>query len=88
MHKDFSMVFVSDLREPYLTLEVHFKDQRLFKLTRGVGEQIDVEVIDDIYVRSDPVKMKFPIPLMIEVINEAADELKKVPKVCRHSDLH
>ncbi|WP_018974451.1 hypothetical protein [Rudaea cellulosilytica] len=57
---DFTMTFVSEEGREYLVLEVCFRSQRLFQISKeDEDEAMQIEFLTDLYLLKEEVKLKF-----------------------------
>ena len=77
MDNDFEITFLSDSNYKNLTVEISYKDQILCQLNKDNGpDNIEVEFFSDARYLAEKNAMKFNLDRFLQVIAEAAEELK------------
>ncbi|MEQ4531318.1 MAG: hypothetical protein ABN478_08465 [Mixta sp.] len=77
MDNDFEITFLSDSNYKNLTVEISYKDQILCQLNKDNGpDNIEVEFFSDARHLAEKNAMKFNLDRFLQVIAEAAEELK------------
>lgn len=74
---DFSIDFVSDVQCEHLLVEISYKGQRLCVLNKEHGNEfIEIEFVDDLYVLSKKIEMKFSLSEFLIVLAKTKEELR------------
>jgi hypothetical protein len=73
---EFKIDFISSVEFEWLAVEILFRGQRLMQLNREKGiENIEIEILTDIYLLPETVEMKFSLDDFISIISEAKKAL-------------
>jgi len=77
--KDFELEFVSDQAHERLMVEVLFRKQRVFQISREEGEEMKIEILEDHYILEEDVILKFPLADFQRALKEAEIALLECP---------
>ena len=73
---DFRVDFVSDATSEFLLVEISYKAQRLCQINKEKGvDDLEIEFLSDVYLRSEELRMVFPLKEFQHVLHEAAKGL-------------
>ena len=71
----FAHTFITHDDYEYLAVEVSFDGQRVCQVFRSRDDRLDIEILDEHFVLSEPVQLRFPLDAFLEAVHLAKREL-------------